>query len=188
MQLSMRGIFGRGRRALRPFRRFARKDDGVTAVEFALVAAPFFGLMLAILETSIIFFSQETLETAVANAAREIRTGQAQQQGFSASDFKSEICKQVLALFNCSAGLSLDVRTYPNFAAINLVTPKTTGGALDTSNFTYNPGHGTDIVVVRAFYEWPLMSSLIGADLSNMADGGHMLAAAAAFRNEPFPW
>ena len=36
------------------------------------------GLMLGILETALLYFAGQTLETAVANSARLIRTGQAQ--------------------------------------------------------------------------------------------------------------
>ena len=128
------------------------------------------------------------LETATANSARLIRTGQAQQQGFTANQFRDSICGQVLDLFNCTSGLSMDVRTYQTFDSINLLNPVDENGQLVTNNFTYQPGNGTDIVVVRVFYEWPTFSSLLGLNLNNMANGKHLLAATAAFRNEPFPW
>jgi Flp pilus assembly protein TadG len=188
MQPLKRSFLKATTRAVRAFARFAKTDDGVTAVEFALVAAPFFGLMFAILETALIFFGQQTLETAVSNAAREIRTGQAQQQGFSQAQFKDQICQQIQVFFDCTGGLALDVRTYKTFDTINLTTPIDATGKFDPSKFTYDPGHGTDIITVRAFYEWPTWSRLLGLSLNNLADGNHMLAAAAAFRNEPFPW
>ena len=120
-----------GRDAARRLRGFADSEDGVTAIEFGLVATPFFGLMFAILETAMVFFGQQTLETAVANAAREIRTGQAQAQGFSANQFKNEICKQVAVLFSCASGLTFDVRTYPTFASIDLAPPLDASGNLN---------------------------------------------------------
>ncbi len=168
--------------------RFARNERGVTAVEFGLVATPFVALIFAILETALVFFGQQTLETATANAARLIRTGQAQQQGFTATQFRQTICDQVLDLFNCNSGLEMDVRTYKTFDEINLAKPVDDTGHLAADDFNYVPGHGTDIVVVRVFYEWPTFSTLLGLNLGNMADGKHLLAATAAFRNEPFPW
>ena len=167
--------------------RFRRDQTGATAVEFGLVAAPFLALMLAILETSIIFFAGQTLETAVSNAARLIRTGQAQQQGFDANKFKDQICMQVMALFDCNGELVFDVRTYQTFDSINLNKPVDANGNLKT-DFVYQPGKGGEIVVVRAFVEWPTFSKLLGLNFSNLADGNHLLAATAAFRNEPFPW
>jgi Flp pilus assembly protein TadG len=63
---------------IRTVRRFAKGDDGIAAVEFGIVAAPFLALMFAIMETAIVFFASQTLETAVADSARLIMTGQAQ--------------------------------------------------------------------------------------------------------------
>ncbi len=54
---------------VRTARRFARQQDGAAAVEFALVAAPFSALIFAILETALVFFAGQTLETA-ASASR----------------------------------------------------------------------------------------------------------------------
>ncbi len=58
-------------------RRFGRDRRGATAIEFALIALPFFALMMAILETFLTFFASQTIETAVNRGARLIRTGQA---------------------------------------------------------------------------------------------------------------
>jgi Flp pilus assembly protein TadG len=178
---------GKLRRAASLFGGFARSERAATAVEFAVVAAPFFGLVFAITETALIFFSQETLETAVAASAREIRTGLAQQQGFSAAQFKDRICQQVTALLNCN-GLMIDVRTHATFDSVDLNKPLNGNGDVDTTGFGYLPGHGSDIITVRAFYEWPVWSMLLGPSLSNLANGKHLLAATSAFRNEPFPW
>ena len=73
---------------IRTMRRFARREDGAAAVEFAMVAAPFLALMFAIMETALVFFASQTMETAVADRARLIMTGQAQSQNFSAAQFK----------------------------------------------------------------------------------------------------
>lgn len=167
--------------------RFGRDQRGATAVEFGLVAIPFIALMFAILETALVFFAGQTLETATINAARLIRTGQAQQQGLSAAAFKDKVCSQVMALFDCTAQLKVEVSTFPSFATVDLSKPVDAGGNLKTS-FNYAPGKGGDIVVVRAFYEWPVFVKLLGLDLSNMGNGSHLLSATAAFRNEPFPW
>jgi hypothetical protein len=59
---------------------------------------------------------------------------------------------------------------------------------LATDGFDYKPGHGGDIVLVRAFYKRRTFTDLLNMDFSNMAGGYRLLAAASAFRNEPFPW
>lgn len=167
--------------------RFGRDRHGATAVEFGLIALPFFALLFAIIETGIVYFAGEALETAVAASGRMIRTGEAQAQGMSADDFRTSICSRVMALFDCNGGLTVDVRTSDTFANINMSTPLDADGNLDT-NFLYDPGGGGEIVVIRAYYEWPLVVRLLGLDLANMSNGTHLLSAASAFRNEPFPW
>jgi Flp pilus assembly protein TadG len=168
--------------------RFRRDQRGAAAIEFGLLAIPFFALLFAILQVGLVFFAGQSLETAVANTARLVRTGQAQQLGYGATDLTSQICSQVSALFtNCTSNLKLDVRTFATFDSVDLSKPVDVNGNLLT-NFTYAAGHGSDIVVIRAFYEWPVFTKLLSFNLSNLTDGNHLLASVAAFRNEPFPW
>jgi Flp pilus assembly protein TadG len=167
----------------RAIRRFARRQDGAAAVEFGLVAAPFFALMFAIIETALIFFAGQALETAVADSSRLIMTGQAQQQGFSQAAFKNSVCARIYGLFDCANGVSVDVKTFSNFANVSMPSPIDENGNF-VDNFTYQPGGAGDIVVVRLFYQWPVFVSLLG--LNNMANGKRLLIATAAFRNEPF--
>jgi Flp pilus assembly protein TadG len=164
--------------------RFARRDDGAAAVEFGMVAAPFLGLMFAIMETALVFFAGQTLETAVADSARLIMTGQAQSQSFSAAQFKTSVCSKVGGLFDCAGGLYVDVKTYPKFADISSAPPTIKpDGTIDT---TYNAGGPGDIVVVRLMYQWPVYASLLGLNLSNLGNNKRLLIATAAFRNEPY--
>ncbi len=167
--------------------RFRRDQRGATAVEFALIAFPFFALLFAILETALIFLVGQALETATEDSARLIRTGQAQQDGFDQEDFKKSICDQIVVLHKCSSKLVLDVRTAANFAGVDLSTP-VAAGQLDDDGFGYDDGNGESIVVVRAFYEWPTVTQFLGSGFTKLANGNHLLTAAAAFRNEPFPW
>jgi hypothetical protein len=113
--------------------------------------------------------------------------GQAQQQGMTLATFKQNICDQVGVMFDCSTGLKLDVKTFATFDSINLPPPIDGTGKL-TTDLSFLMGKGGDIVVVRAFYEWPTFSKLLGLNYSNLADGNHLLSATAAFKNEPFPW
>ena len=136
-------------------RRFARHDDGAAAVEFGIVAAPFLALMFAIMETALVFFAGQTLETAVADSARLIMTGQAQSQSFSATQFKSAVCAKIGGLFDCAAGLYVDVKTYSSFGAIDNSSPVDAQGHLTTSNFGYTPGGPGDIEKVTIDYSAP---------------------------------
>ncbi len=172
---------------LASLRRFARDQGGSSAVEFALILVPFLALMFGIMQTALVFFADQTLETAVADSARLILTGQAQNQGLNATTFKNAVCARVYGLFNCQSGIYVNVQTYSTFGSITYTPPLDSHGNLDTSGFGYNPGGPGDIVVVQLYYQWPIYFTLMDfSSLSNMAGGNRLLVATAAFRNEPY--
>jgi Flp pilus assembly protein TadG len=140
--------------------------------------------MLALIEVSLVFFANFTLENAVDQTSRMIRTGQAQEQGFSEAQFKQTVCDKVSVIPDCMAGLKLDVRKFDDFGGINLPDPLDGDGEL-LNNFGFDIGVGGNVVVVRAFYEWDLIANFPGG-LGNMPNGSRLLVATAAFRNEPF--
>lgn len=169
-------------------RAFSTNADGATAVEFGLVGIPFVMLILAILETALIFFTGQALETAVNNTGRLIRTGQAHEDSMGPADFKASVCAQVYYLVNCNSGLSLDVRTFDTFDSIDLGVVIDEEGKLLTEDFNFEIGEAGDIVVVRALYEWPTFTFRDIFNLATLANGNHVLSATAVFKNEPFPW
>jgi Flp pilus assembly protein TadG len=181
LQLMKRRLATRCMPMVRAMRRLARKQDGAAAVEFGMVAAPFLLLVFAILETAIVFFAGQTLETAVSDSGRLIMTGQAQQKGFNQATFKEEVCSRIYGLFDCMGGLYVDVKTFPSFGQINLTPPLDPDGKFQ-NNMAFQPGGPSEIVVVRLFYQWPIYVAL----LSNMAGNKRLLMATSAFRNEPF--
>jgi Flp pilus assembly protein TadG len=179
-------------RSARAALRFRRDDGGATAVEFSLVAVPFFALMFAIIETALAFFAQNFFEDTLERVSRLVRTGQAQQSSWSSDTFKTKLCDQLAPLFNCPGGVTLDIRKYSTFDAVDLTIPTIkTGkdkGNLDTTSTKFVMGAGSDIIVVRAYYSWPVFVNRLGNNLATMPNGTHLLVATAAFRNEPFPW
>jgi Flp pilus assembly protein TadG len=174
---------GRRIAAARAVRRFVRQQDGASAVEFGLIAAPFLALVFAIMETAIIFFSGQALETAVADSGRLIMTGQAKD--FSQSQFKEAVCAKIYGLFNCSTGVYVDVQKFSSFANVTMTSPVDANGNFQ-NNMNYDHGGPGDIVVVRLFYQWPVYVALLGFDLHNMNGGKRLLVATSAFRNEPY--
>jgi Flp pilus assembly protein TadG len=174
-----------GQRGLTRLGGFGHNSSGASALEFAIVAGPFLLLVFGILAVGLVFAGNMTLENAIDQGARLIRTGEAQSQGFDAAKFKSEVCKYLTAPLSCG-GLKLDVRTFATFGSSDLTNPLDSSGNLK-SGFSYAPGVGGDVVVVRAFYEWDLLAAMPQAiRLSNMPNGNRLLIATAAFRNEPF--
>jgi Flp pilus assembly protein TadG len=186
MQATLRGAVARSLSWIGA-RRIVREQDGATTVEFALLVAPFLAIIFAIIETAIVFFAGQTLETANADSARLIMSGQAQTQGFSQAQFKNAVCARIYGLFNCQGGLYVDVKTYAGFGNINnSQLPVDANGNLQSGTFGYQPGGPGDIVVVRLIYQWPVYVSLLGLNLSDSAGSKRVLMSTVAFRNEPY--
>jgi len=170
-------------------RRFRRNRRGSTAVEFALVAPVFFALLFAILETAIVFFAGQVLESVTQNSARMIMTGQAQSNGWQQSDFKSNaVCPSLSlasVLFDCANGISIDVQSYSGFGNIT-INSQIDGGGNFIVPTSYSPGGPGQIVVVRLFYQWPLFVTGLGYNITNLTGSKRLLVATAAFQNEPY--
>jgi pilus assembly protein Flp/PilA len=174
-------------------RRFSRNDEGATAVEFGLVALPFFALLFAIIETALTFWTTQVLETAVSNASRQIYTGQFQTANSGTTDptqlatkFRDEVCKSIVALFSCS-DVKIDVRSFSSFPNQNAGAPITADRQFDAANFgKYESPGANQIVVVRAAVEYPVFVSLLNPNQANLADGNRLLMGTATFRTEPY--
>jgi Flp pilus assembly protein TadG len=165
-------------------RAFLADEKAATAVEFGLVAAPFVALLVAIMQTFLVIFAQQLLQTVVTQSSRSILTNQA--ASMTQAQFAQQVCNQVRIIFNCS-NLMIDVQTYASFAAGNTGMPSLSfnGQGQVTNTWQFNPGGPSDIVVVRVMYQWPVFGGPLGFNLSNLANGNRLLLASAAFQNEP---
>jgi Flp pilus assembly protein TadG len=169
-------------------RRFRRNRQASAAVEFALVAPAFFALLFAILETAIVFFAGQVLESVTQDAARTILTGQAQNSGDSQAQFKTQVCGPANSLanvlFDCTNGIYIDVQSYSQFSNITINSQIVSCNFVVPTN--YSPGGPGDIVVVRIFYQWQLFVTGLGYNISNLCGSKRLLTATAAFQNEPY--
>ncbi|GLH75098.1 pilus biosynthesis protein TadE [Bradyrhizobium sp. SSBR45G] len=165
---------------------FTRDRSGATAVEFALVAAPFIALLIALLQTFLVFFAQQLLESVVQQSARLVMTGQVQAQTMAQDAFKQKVCDQVRIFFTCG-GLMVDMQVASAWSSANTGMPTLTFDSQGTVTnvWQYNPGTAGDIVVLRVIYVWPVMLGPLGFNLSNLSNGNRQIMATAAFQNEP---
>jgi Flp pilus assembly protein TadG len=174
---------------LRKFCRFGCARRGSATIEFSLVAVPFFLMTFGLAEISMIGFAQTTLDGAVNDTARAIRTGQAQMGGVGAAQMKDELCDRMLRILavNCDENLYLDVRTFNSFVAANsdALNP-IDDGEFDESGFGYQPGQPSSIVVVRAYYRWHIMTPMFEPVFQNINGGERVLISTMMFRNEPY--
>ncbi len=175
-----RKIFG-----LRLVNRFGKSEDGVAALEFGMVVMPFLMLLFAILETSVGFFASQVFETAVDRASRQIRTGQITSKKISISNVRKLISNATYSLMS-EHKVKLDVKTMAVFPAAPLVTPRDENNDLDYSKMGYNTGGAGSIVIVRAYYEWPVFLDYLWQSSTSLSRGSRLFVATMAFKNEPF--
>jgi len=163
---------------------WARDRRGGVAVEFALLATVFFALVGAILGTALMYFTQAALEKSVRDAARLIRTGQAQGQSLTLATVKAKICAGVDNLYDCSSKLYVSVEVASSFANADTGLP-VSNGVLDTSS-DFDMGNAGDIVVLRAYLPWTPFLNPYGYANVRLANGDTLLGASAVFKNEPY--
>jgi Flp pilus assembly protein TadG len=128
-----------------------------------LAAAPFLALIVALIQTFLVFFAKELLESVVQRSSRLILTGQVRSQQMKQDDFKQAVCNQVAILFTCD-GLMVDVQVANTWSSANTSVPTLTfkpDGEV-ANNWQFNPGNTGDVVVVRVMYQWPVFLGPLG--------------------------
>jgi Flp pilus assembly protein TadG len=166
-------LFAWRRSGFAVFTRFKRREEGAAAVEFALVALPFFGLVFAVIELAIFFTASRYLEDGLFNASRKVLT-QRLPSGSICAAFKTEVESELSAWFSPSK-LTLFVTPVANFGTAGTALALRAGGC------TF--GATGQTMLMRATYEYPFQgfrfiagSTSLGKDIK--------LSASTAFRVE----
>ena len=172
-------------------RRFARAEEGATAVEFGFIALPLILMLCAILELAMVFIVSTTIENATEFASRKIRTGEFQLGGATAkTDFKKLVCNNTSWLkTTCDSKLTVDVETFASYADAAKSDPANPVGFNPAITPTcWSPGSAGDIVLVRTYYQWNLFTPLLDRSLVNMGSSSNqrLITFTTGFRNEPF--
>ncbi len=173
-----------GRKLISSWRADSR---GVAAIEFGFVALPFFGIIVAVFQIGLVFLAQNELETAVEKSARQLLTGQAQQGGVTQSQFATTVCSNLPVFFTCS-GIMIDVQTASNFSSANTSTPTLTYNSQGqvTNNWSFNIGAAGSLVILRVFYQFPVIPGPLSFTLANLSNGARLLMATSVFEVEPY--
>jgi Flp pilus assembly protein TadG len=160
---------------------------GSAALEFAFIAPVFFVLLMGTFEAGIMFFSQSALQNALTTLGRQIRTGQTSNGAVTQAQFRTSICNMVTPLIACDSNLQIDVEAYSSgYGSVAFTSPLNPDKTLNTSLNNYSIGNACDVVLVRAFYTMPIYTPVLTWFLVNMSGNKHLVAAATAFRNEPY--
>ncbi len=173
--------------------RFGGDISGVYALEFGMLALPFFGLIFAIIEVSYVSFNSEQLQAAVDKAARQVLTGQAQANSYTttSSFINNLLCpstgRVLPSSWDCSK-LFVDIRTASSFTAADMTKTFYTG------TLQYCLGNPSTIVILRVVYPlssiFPLSIYNQYLGLANNVPGvsgwQHILMGSAVFKTEPY--
>lgn len=178
MWASARGVRGK---------RFMADRRGATAIEFSILALPFFALLFAVLETTISFSAEQTMANAADRLSREIRIGTLDPAVTDEDAFRAMICERMdLFVTDGCPGLHFDLQSYPNFAAVPKTIPYSAPGVIDTRGFRYAPGGAGTINNLRVLYKWPVITNLMKTRIAGLEDGHVLLYATTTWQNEPF--
>ncbi|MGI9423115.1 MAG: TadE/TadG family type IV pilus assembly protein [Hyphomicrobiaceae bacterium] len=166
---------------------YARDTAGSMAIEFAIVVVPFVTILFGTIAVGLYFFVTFSLENAVEQASRQIRTGQAQLASKTKSQFKGDVCAKAPSFIDCTSSLRVDVIQFADFAAAD--PPSCTDGSGNLIPDPTNdpvPGDAGEVVLIVVCYEWKLAAAMPFLNLGNMGNGSAMIQAATTFRTEPY--
>ena len=191
-------IFNRIRRHSK---RIASAKEGATAIEFALLAIPFFMVIFAILETFFALIAEQVIQSATDNVARQLQTGQITQT-ITETEFRKLLCAEASVIIRCSSDeinspsrLYIDLKSYSKFSDIDKTIPTfehSTGRDLDLSKLEFSPGGSGSINMLRVYYRWPVTTDLIRPYLTNIKKEGSnipsdfLIVATEAFVSEAY--
>lgn len=165
---------------------FFRKDEsGATAVEFALIAVPFILTIFLSLFFGYIYVMTISLDDAINEVGRQIRVGKIEEDKVTKTGFKALVCDEVVfSKDNCLSNLVLDVHSAPDLKDVSQDKPFT-DGLPDQTKEKYDPGEGSDYVIVSAYLPATEYITLLNS-FTSLANKELVLTARTVFRNEPF--
>jgi Flp pilus assembly protein TadG len=178
-----------------------RSQEGSAAIEFALLAIPFFMIIFAIFETFFALIGEQVISDATDTMARRLRTGEI-SKNITQEEFRKQFCAEASVIITCSADeiskpqkLYIDLRSFAKFADIPTSVPLVTHGSgrdIDVSKLGFAPGGAGTINMLRVYYRWPVITDLVRPFLTNItpADGTmprhFLIVSTDAFMSEAY--
>jgi Flp pilus assembly protein TadG len=148
-----------------------------TAVEFALLCAPFTIFLLAIFGVALQFYLQQALDYATQAAVRQVQLGHL-SPGYTEADFVNKIFCPAFATFQVCINLTVDLQPVTNYedlaSAIGGPNSAATTGV-------FCPGMPGQLMYAHVVY---LAPSIGGTLLGGSAGGTSVIVSNAAFANE----
>ncbi len=165
-------------------KKWLKGEEAATAVEFALVAFPFTYLLIGIIELSVMFAAMSTLDAATNDAARVIRTGQAQTSADPEQTFKDLLCNRAKVFLNCN-NVQYEVihmNGFSDFASY----PPTYDENGDLVSQGFDAGAVDDVILIRTAYKYPLLTPLMGMIFSDTSGNSKLFVSTVVLETEPY--
>ena len=191
---------------MHPVKRIRKSESGSTALEFGVLAIPFFMIIVATVETLVAFAGEQILVNAVDKMSRQLRTGEitfnmGRTTDLTEAEFRELFCNEINIVLSCSNTISsdqklfIDLKNVVNYSDIDVGIPKVNSAdyaELDTSGFEYSPGGSGSINMLRVYYKWDVTVDLIRPYITNIRPGAegseyYLMVSTMAFRNEGYP-
>lgn len=169
---------------MRLLRSLSKDRKGSAAIEFAILALPFFVVIFAIAEIAIMYFVDSGLDAALHKAVRQVRVGVAKSGSWDAVKFKDVVCKELSYSFGCATKLKVRATVITNMATITKASP-ISGGSLNVAE-DFDLGDSGSYVLVQAFLPWDPTFKLYALSSAKLSDGSYVLGSAELIKNEPF--
>ncbi len=128
-----------------------------------------------------LFFTTTMVDRAMFDAARLLRTGQAQNTGDALGEFQSSVCTTLVSLYDCG-DLNIDVRNFSTFGTISYTIEEDEDG---NPVYEFDAGSAEDVILARVIYTFTFATPFIGAFFGDTGDGVSFTTA-AIFQSEPY--
>jgi hypothetical protein len=185
------------------FYKISSNENGVVALEFALVSPVIIFSIMAILQLGLAAWAKSTLEISIKNAARFAITGESDLVEIKTRDeVIMESVKDAMSLFPLapSKEIIMTTKVYSNFEGIGKPEPDDNNNGVCDAGETYTDlngngvfdldsartgfGNANDVVIYQVTFPLDTMIPIVGDILRD--SGFFNLQAKAAVQNEPF--
>ncbi len=177
-----------------------RREDGTTAIEFAMLSPVLILFMMGIIEFSLIMFTQTVMESATNSTARVGITGNDNGSGLSREQqLINSVADRTVGLLDRN-NITVTMTTYSAFNNVNRPEPfiDANGNGIYNTGESYTDingnaqwdadmgvagaGQANDIVVYTVSYPWPIFTPVVSAIIGNTIQ----LTARTVVKNEPW--
>ncbi|MEP7453233.1 TadE/TadG family type IV pilus assembly protein [Phyllobacterium sp. SB3] len=164
--------------------RFFKNRRGTVAIEFALIALPFFFMVFSVFEVNLGFTAQQAMANSTDRVARQILTGQLPATTLTMATLKQKICEGLLMPENGCPNLEVDLKSYTKFSDIPKTLPIKSNGDVNNAGFVSSPGGSGKINHLRVFYRYPVVTDFLQRRITGTTRV--LIFSSATWRNESY--